>query len=54
MSSISNRGDSPVFFNKDGSLCRKEDFVWYRDASGAIVFKDQSQLKKPNQQQKND
>lgn len=51
MSSISDRGDSPAFFNEDGSLHRKEDSIWYRDESGAIVFKDQSQIKKPSQKQ---
>jgi hypothetical protein len=45
MSSISDRGDSPAFFNEDGSLHRKEDSIWYRDESGAIVFKSQSTLK---------
>lgn len=53
MNTISDRGDSPVFFNENGSLCQKtEDLVWYRDESGAIVFKDQSQIKKTSQEQK--
>jgi len=51
MSSISERGDSPAFFNEDGSLCREEDFVWYRDASGKIVFKSKSPMVEPEQKQ---
>ncbi|MCF3573928.1 hypothetical protein [Planktothrix agardhii] len=52
MSSISDRGDSPAFFNEDGSLSQEEDIAFYRDASGKLIFKDQTQIKNPSQKQK--
>lgn len=52
MSSISDRGDSPAFFNEDGSLSQEEDLAFYRDASGKMIFKDRSQINKQSQQEK--
>jgi ABC-type histidine transport system ATPase subunit len=52
MSSISDRGDSPAFFNEDGSLSQEEDLAFYRDASGKLIFKDRSQIDKQSQKQK--
>ena len=49
MSGIANRGDSPAFFNKGGSLSQEEDLVFYRDASGKMIFKDESQTQKSSQ-----
>jgi hypothetical protein len=52
MSSISDRGDSPAFFNEDGSLSQEEDLAFYWDASGKLIFKDRSQIDKQSQKQK--
>jgi len=52
MSSILDRGDSPAFFNEDGSLSQEEDLAFYRDASGKMIFKDRSQINKQSQQEK--
>jgi hypothetical protein len=39
MSNILDRGDSPVFFNKDGSLCTEKDLIFYRGKDGEMIFK---------------